>query len=261
MDEERLDGRIIAHYRIEEKLGQGGMGVVYRALDTRLHRPVAIKFLPAKSEAVQERRDRFLQEARSASALNHPNIVTIHEIGRHEETDFIVMEFVPGKTLHELIHSRGLSLSETLKYAIQIADAMAIAHGAGIVHRDLKPANILIGDRGVVKIVDFGLAKRTEPIRDQDVTHTMQAETLEGLAVGTLPYMSPEQAEGKRVDARSDIFSFGAILYEMVTGRRAFRGDSPASTLIAVATREPPPIQWPGGGPNELDRIIWRCLR
>lgn len=261
MDNVSLEGRMFAHYRVEQKLGQGGMGVVYRAQDTRLHRPVAIKFLGAHNDEMDERRERFLQEARSASALNHPNIITIYETGQHEDTDFIAMEFVPGKTLHDLIHKTGLSLSDTLKYAVQIADAMAAAHAAGVVHRDLKPANILVTERGQVKIVDFGLAKRLGRMSQDDATRTMQAQTRDGLTVGTVSYMSPEQAEGKGADARSDIFAFGAILYEMVTGRRAFQGDNPISTLVAVASREPAPIQWPGAGSNELDRIIRRCLR
>ena len=260
-------GQMLGHYRIEAKLGEGGMGVVYRAFDTHLDRPVAIKILRADATASPERKRRFVQEAKSASALNHPNIVHIYDISSAGGTDFIAMEFVAGKTLNQLIGKSGLPLRDTLKYSIQIADALARAHSAGIVHRDLKPANIIVAEDGHVKLLDFGLAKLTEASVDAEgATATINADegplTEEGSIVGTVAYMSPEQAEGKKVDGRSDIFSFGSVLYEMVTGRRAFAGANQVSTLAAILHQEP---QSPGDLapdlPAELDKIIARCLR
>jgi Tol biopolymer transport system component/tRNA A-37 threonylcarbamoyl transferase component Bud32 len=259
--------RSISHYEILEKLGEGGMGVVWKGRDTRLNRLVAIKTLPAGQLADEGRQRRFIQEAQAASALNDPNIVTIYEIASEHGTDFIAMEYVDGKTLGQLIPKRGMRLEEILRYAIQIAGAMAKAHAAGIVHRDLKPGNIMINGEGRVKLLDFGLAKLTEPYTpgapDEDApTRTLQAHSEEGAIVGTAAYMSPEQAESKPVDARSDIFSFGAVLYEMATGTRAFHGDSKLSTLSAVLRENPKPAsQVASGVPRELDRIIARCLR
>jgi len=229
-------GQKLLHYEIVEKLGEGGMGVVYKARDTRLDRFVALKFLPAEKIADAERKARFVQEAKSASALNHPNIITIHDIGEN----FIAMEYVAGKTLDQITPRRGMRLGDALKIAVQIADALTKAHAAGIVHRDLKPGNIMVDGDGRVKVLDFGLAKLTETALGEDeATRTMKPHTEEGTIVGTAAYMSPEQAQGKLVDARSDIFSFGSVLYEMVTGARAFRGDSRMSTLAAVLQSEP----------------------
>jgi serine/threonine protein kinase len=262
-----LIGQALGHYRIEAKLGEGGMGVVYQAFDTHLDRPVAIKILRADATTSPERQRRFVQEAKAASALNHPNIIHIYDINSSGDTDFIAMEFVAGKTLHQLIDKNDLPLKNTLKYSIQIADALARAHSAGIVHRDLKPANIIIDEEGRVKLLDFGLAKLTEKTLDAEAAAaTVTAEdaplTEEGSIVGTVAYMSPEQAEGGKVDARSDIFSFGSVLYEMVTGRRPFEGATKMSTISAILQKEPPP---PGGlAPNlpaELEKIILRCLR
>jgi tRNA A-37 threonylcarbamoyl transferase component Bud32/tetratricopeptide (TPR) repeat protein len=254
-------GRIISHYEVLEKLGEGGMGVVYKARDARLKRFVALKVLPPEKVTDPERKRRFVQEARAASALNHPNIVTVYDIDQAEGVDFIAMEYVEGKTLGELIGRKGLKLSEALKYAVQIADALAKAHAAGIVHRDLKPGNVMVTGDGRVKVLDFGLAKLTEtpPAGPEDSTLTERQSTELGLIVGTAAYMSPEQAEGKKVDARSDIFSFGSVLYEMLTGRRAFRRDSPALTLAAILHLEPAPL--PDGTPQELERVVARCLR
>ena len=254
-------GRTISHYEITEKLGEGGMGVVYKARDSRLKRFVALKVLPPEKVTEPERKKRFVQEARAASALNHPNIVTVYDIDQSDGIDFIAMEHVEGKTLDGLIGRKGLKLSEALKYAVQIADALAKAHAAGIVHRDLKPGNVMVAAEGRVKVLDFGLAKLTEttPVGPEDSTLTETPPTELGLIVGTASYMSPEQAEGKKVDARSDIFSFGSLLYEMLTGRRAFRRDSPALTLAAILHLEPPPL--PAGIPQELERVIARCLR
>ena len=236
-------GETLGHYRIDAKLGEGGMGVVYRAFDTHLDRAVAIKVLRPDATASPDRKRRFVQEAKSASALNHPGIVHIYDIDRANlpdgPIDFIAMEFVPGKTLDQCIGTSGLSLNDALKYAIQIADALARAHAAGIVHRDLKPANIIVADDGRVKLLDFGLAKLTEVIDGdpEGATATAALEaprTEEGSILGTVAYMSPEQAEGRKVDGRSDIFSFGSVLYEMVTGRRAFEGANRISTLAAI---------------------------
>jgi eukaryotic-like serine/threonine-protein kinase len=260
-------GHTLGHFEILEKLGEGGMGVVYKARDTHLDRLVAIKILPADKVADRDRRRRFAQEAKSASALNHPGIVTIHDIAQHEGIDFIAMEFVPGRTLDRVIPRHGLGLNETLDYGVQIADALAAAHAAGIVHRDLKPANVIVTEQGRIKVLDFGLAKLLDravlPMGDDARTATQSAPvTDEGAIVGTVAYMAPEQAEGKTVDARSDIFSFGSLLYEMVTGQRAFQGDSPLSTLTAVLREEPTPISKISEGlPPELGRVITRCLR
>jgi eukaryotic-like serine/threonine-protein kinase len=257
-------GRTISHYSILEKLGEGGMGVVYRARDIRLDRFVAIKVLPAEKVADPERKQRFVQEAKAASSLNHPNIITIYDIGQAEGVDFISMECVTGKTLDQLIPRRGMRLNEALKCAVQIADALARAHSAGIVHRDLKPGNIMVNEHGLVKVLDFGLAKLTEaaPANGDEATRTMLPTTEEGKIVGTVAYMSPEQAEGKKVDARSDIFSFGSVLYEMVTGEKAFRGDTKASTLAAILKDNPRPTsKLVDGLPREVERLISRCLR
>jgi eukaryotic-like serine/threonine-protein kinase len=260
-------GQTLGHFEILEKLGEGGMGVVYKARDTHLDRLVAIKILPADKVADRDRRRRFAQEAKSASALNHPGIVTIHDIAQHEGIDFIAMEFVPGRTLDRVIPWHGFGLNETLDYGVQIADALAAAHAAGIVHRDLKPANVIVTEQGRIKVLDFGLAKLVDrpglAARDDAPTATHPAPvTGHGVIVGTAAYMSPEQAEGKAVDARTDIFSFGSVLYEMVTGQRAFQGDSPLSTLTAVLREDPKPVSNIREGlPRELERVITRCLR
>jgi serine/threonine protein kinase len=210
--------------------------VVYQARDTHLDRLVAIKVLPPERVADPERKARFVQEAKAASALNHPNIIHIYDIGADAGVDFMAMEYVAGKTLDQLIPRQGMRLNDALKMAVQIADALARAHAAGIIHRDLKPANVMVDEHGVVKVLDFGLAKLTETVAQASACETVTAgvKTEEGTIVGTAAYMSPEQAEGKKLDARSDIFSFGAVLYEMVTGQRAFRGDSKMSTLAAA---------------------------
>ncbi len=256
-----LVGRTLQHYRIVEKIGEGGMGVVYRARDEHLKRDVAIKVLPPELMSDPERKKRFVQEARAASALNHPNIVTIHDVTSEGGIDFIAMELVAGKTLAQKIGRKGMRFDEVLKHAIQIADALAAAHAAGIIHRDLKPANILITESGHVKVLDFGLAKLTQPIIEEqsEVASSTALPTGEGRIIGTPAYMSPEQAEGKPVDARSDIFSFGSVLYELVTGRRAFEGNTAASIVSEILKGEPQPF--PSGIPQELGKIITRCLR
>jgi len=253
-------GQRLLHYQVLEKLGEGGMGVVYKARDTHLDRYVAIKVLPPEKVSDPDRKARFIREAKAASALNHPNIITIHDITNDNGTDFIAMEFVDGKTLDQLIPRKGMRLNEALRIAIQIADALARAHEAGIIHRDLKPANIMVDAHGHVKLLDFGLAKLTERLLGEDEsTATAALQTDEDTIVGTAAYMSPEQAEGKPPDPRSDIFSFGSVLYEMLTRRRAFQADSRMAALAAVMHQEPPAL--PDAMPPELRRMIMRCLR
>jgi len=264
-------GQTISHYKITEKLGEGGMGVVYKALDAHLDRPVAIKVLRAEAVADPERKRRFVQEARAASALNHPAIITIHDIDRaacgSQELDFIVMEYVPGKTIRQRVSGRGLALEEAVRYAIDIADALAAAHAAGIVHRDIKPANIMVSDSGRIKVLDFGLAKLTEPVEVDafGATESMREEsprTQEGMIVGSVAYMSPEQALGKKVDFRSDIFSFGSLLYEMIAGRRAFPAQNRLEALAAIVRDEPERLSAAApAAPLEMERLIARAMR
>jgi Tol biopolymer transport system component/predicted Ser/Thr protein kinase len=268
MDHPGLVGQTLLHYRVTEKIGEGGMGAVYKALDTHLDRPVALKVLPPDKVADPDRKQRFVQEAKAASALRHPNIVVIHDIAADRGRDFMVMEFVEGQSLDLLIGRKGLKLAEALGYAVQIADGLAKAHAAGIVHRDLKPTNVMVTAEGLVKILDFGLAKLTEDVPGAGAGPTMtmgrdgKPRTEEGYVLGTAAYMSPEQAEGRKIDARSDVFSFGAVLYEMLTGRKAFAGDSRIKTLAAVLNEEPRLSSAAGEAiPPELERVLNRCLR
>ena len=247
-------GGRIGPYEIESLLGEGGMGQVYKARDTRLDRTVALKVLPAHTAADAGQHTRLLNEARAASALNHPNIVTVHDVVREGGRDALVMEYVAGRTLQQRIGRNGLPLKEALHFAIQIAGAVAAAHDAGIIHRDLKPGNIIISEDGTVKVLDFGLAKQISPgPRDQSATLTVV-----GTIAGTIAYMSPEQTEGKPLDARSDVFSFGAVLYEMLSGRQAFRGRTAAETFAAIQHQEPAPLH---GIPPELGQLLARSLR
>ncbi|HEY1760279.1 MAG TPA: serine/threonine-protein kinase [Bryobacteraceae bacterium] len=263
-------GQTVLHYQFLEKLGSGGMGEIYKAQDIRLNRFVAIKVLTAAATGDPDRRRRFIQEAQAASALNHPNIITIHDIVSESGTDFMVMEFVSGKTLVDLIPKGGLRVSQVLKYAVQMADALQAAHNAGIVHRDLKPGNVMVTDSGLVKVLDFGLAKLTDrgPLTNlsgpNDATMTIAEAplTVEGSIIGTVSYMSPEQAQGKKVDTRSDIFSFGVVLYEMVTGSRAFEGDSTLTTLSAILRDDVRPVaEFAPEAPPQLELVIKRCLK
>ena len=241
-------GKTIGHYMIVEKLGEGGMGVVWKARDTHLDRFVALKLIPSEKAGDTERLRRFVQEAKAASALNHPSIVHMYDIAEFNGIPYIAMEYVSGKTLGEHIGRNGLRLNDALKYGAQIADALARAHAAGIAHRDLKPSNVVITDAGIAKVLDFGLAKLFErtPNGEPDLIETVAGTggplTDEGVVMGTSAYMSPEQAEGKAVDGRSDIFSFGAVMYEMLTGRRAFERGSRAATISAVLNGEPTPL-------------------
>ena len=259
-------GRTILHYQILEQLGAGGMGEIYRAQDTRLNRVVALKALTRETPDDDSRR-RFIQEAQAASSLNHPNIITIHDIVSLDDAQFMIMEFVDGKTLGELLPAGGLGVSTTLQYGLQIAAGLTAAHAVGIVHRDLKPGNIMVTREGLVKILDFGLAKLTTPagpVSLSDVTQSVvpAALTVKGSIVGTVSYMSPEQAQGLNVDARSDVFAFGCVLYEMITGRKAFPADSPLLTLTAILRDEPQPVESiVPGVPPELARLIHRALR
>lgn len=258
-------GTIIGHYRVISQLGAGGMGEVYLAQDTKLDRRVALKILSEEFAGDPERMRRFVQEAKSASALNHPNIITIHEIGDCERSNFIATEYVKGETLSRRLRGESMSLGSTLEVAIQIASALQAAHDAGIVHRDIKPDNVMIRPDGFVKLLDFGIAKLTEKNRepiDEEAATAISAGTSPGMIVGTAAYMSPEQARGKQIDARTDIFSFGVVLYEMLTLRHPFEGENAMDVIGSILHKEPAPIrQLLPDVPQDIERLINKTLR
>ena len=262
-------GQTLKHYEVEEQLGKGGMGVVYRARDTRLGRPVALKVLPPEFSEDEGRKSRFLQEARAASAVNHPAIAQVYDVDEGPEGLFIAMELVEGQTVKALIQARELDLLGSLEIAMQVASGLQKAHEAGIVHRDIKPDNVVVTPDGHAKILDFGLAKLLEPDQPTSVPSADEishmetiAKTQAGFVLGTLRYMSPEQARGQAVDHRSDIFSLGVLLYEMVTGQLPFSGATPLDTLHAIAFEETRPVTAIRPNiPPSLQRVVTRCLR
>src|SRR5450432_3730260 len=251
-------GREFSHYSITEKLGEGGMGVVYRARDLTLHRDVALKFLATKALADPKARERVLQEARTISALNHPNICTIYEVGEADGRPYLAMEYIEGQTLSHDVLLGGLNPETVVRYGIQLADALAHAHERGIVHRDLKSGNVIVTPSGRVKVRDFGLSRRPEQAVSEDTTQFDQSWDEQHSITGTLPYIAPELLRGHEADARSDVWALGVMLYEMAAGRRPFQGATPYELSAAILREVPPAIQPPL--PPVLQSVIDKCL-
>jgi serine/threonine protein kinase len=252
-------GHSLGHYRIISKIGAGGMGEVYLAEDTKLDRRVALKILPSEFAEDKDRMSRFVREAKSASALNHPNIITIHEIGESNDTHFIATEFIDGKTLNDYAKSNPLDFKSALEIAIQVVSALDEAHQAGIVHRDIKPDNIMIRANGLAKILDFGIAKLSAPTETgEEAATAIQSQTQAGMIIGTPNYMSPEQARGRDVDSQTDIFSFGVVFYEMLSGASPFKGETVSDIIAAVLTKEAKPL---ANVPPELAAIVQKSLQ
>jgi serine/threonine protein kinase len=255
-------GTRLGPYEVSDLIGAGGMGEVYRARDTRLGRDVAVKVLPGHVAKNPEALTRFAREARAVASLNHPHILAVHDIGSDHGVDYVVFELLEGRTLRHRLERGPLPARKVVDYGVQVCRGLAAAHERGVVHRDLKPENLFLTADGQVKILDFGLAKLSGPAADQDAlpqAETRTAVTEAGRVMGTVGYMSPEQAVGQRADARSDLFALGAILYEMLSGKRAFGGDTPAETLAAILRSDPPEIET-GGVPPGLERVVRRCL-
>ena len=255
-------GGSFSHYRIVSKIGEGGMGEVYLADDTQLGRQVALKVLPADVARDEEHVRRFVQEAKASSALNHPNILTVHEIGKFKDSRYIATELIKGETLRTRLAGEPLTLGEVLDIGQQVAAALVAAHAAGIVHRDIKPENIMVRDDGLVKVLDFGLAKLTEqgtePIDSEGETRS-PINTSAGIVLGTAAYMSPEQARGKVVDVRSDVWSLGVVIYEMLANSRPFVGETPTDVMAAILIKDPAPVD--ENTPHEMQRIIRKSLQ
>jgi serine/threonine protein kinase len=257
-----IAGTRLGRYEIRSKIGEGGMGEVYLAQDTRLDRKVALKILPAELAANRDRMRRFVQEAKAASALNHPNIITIHEIDESGSTHFIATEFIEGETLRDRLHHSPPDLTQALDIAIQVAAALVAAHKAGIIHRDIKPENVMVRGDDQVKVVDFGLAKLIQPEAsefDSSTPTALQNKTESGTIMGTIAYMSPEQARGVSLDPRTDIWSLGVVLYEMIAGRSPFAAETSSDTVVAILQNEPPSLV-SGNAPEELDWILTKAL-